>query len=255
MQVCTSSHTTCTKLLGEEVDQLTNKPQMSAVEHWEMSASTRWGQYITAAETAMIERALKEAPFPRRALDVGCGGGRWTRHLLDHGCTVTSVDVDQEAVDTTAARNPTATCLLVNARASAWPVADRSVSLIACIEVLPVSHSDWFFEEARRVLTQGGQLVTVAWNKSSLRGQVGDAFSRIRDRTPHPYYQSSYRAWRRNLRTSGFRVEAEHGLCWFPFGRASDSRWIPISEAAERRLHLSSFPTASPWVIVTATRV
>jgi hypothetical protein len=101
------------------------------------------------------------------------------------------------------------------------------VSLVVCIEVLPVAHSDWFSDEAHRVLTPGGRLVTVAWNRSSLRGRLADAFSHIRHRGPHPYCQPPYRAWRRDLLASGFRVDSEQGLCWFPFGRASNSRWSP----------------------------
>jgi SAM-dependent methyltransferase len=220
-----------------------------------MLAGTRWGRYITAAESDVIERAQEEARSPRSALDVGCGGGRWTRFLLERGWSVTSLDVDPGAVRATAARNPASTCLLVDPGSGELPAADRSVSLIVCIEVLPVSHSDWFFDEAHRVLTQGGRLVTVAWNSSSLRGRFADAVSRIRHRKPHPYYQTSYREWRRDLLASGFRVDAEHGLCWFPFGRASNSPFVPWGAAVERWLHLQSVPTLSPWVIVTATRL
>jgi SAM-dependent methyltransferase len=155
-----------------------------AVEHWDAIAATRWGRYITAAESALIEQAQTEAPAPRYALDIGCGGGRWTRFLLDRGWAVTSLDVDPDAVATTAARNPTAHCLLVGVADRELPVADHSVSLILCIEVLPVAHSDWFFREAHRVLVPGGVLVTVAWNSSSVRGKVTDAASRIRSRAP-----------------------------------------------------------------------
>jgi SAM-dependent methyltransferase len=225
------------------------------VERWEELAATRWGQYLTAAETAAIERAHALAPAGGRALDVGCGSGRWTRLLLDLGWSVTSTDVDPHAVRTTAARNPHADCRLVAPEDTRLPVEDGTVSLIVCIEVLPVAHSDWFPAGAYRALVPGGRMVTVAWNNASLRGRATDVASRIRDRKPHPYYQASYRAWRRRVRESGFRIEAEQGLAWLPFTRGSNSRFVPWAVAAERRLGLSSLPQLSPWVLVTAARI
>ena len=221
-------------------------------EYWDEVATRAWGRYLTEAEGRAVEEAQRTAPPPRAALDVGCGGGRWTRLLLDRGWSVTALDVDEEALARCAEHNPGATCLFARPGDVTLPAADASVSLLVCIEVMPVTHSDWFLAEARRVLVPGGRLVTVAWNRWSLRGVVTDLATRVRSGHPHPFYRFSYRAWRRSLRDHGFRVAAEQGLSWFPFGRVSDSPLVPVAVATEGAEHLGRLPTLSPWVLVTA---
>lgn len=223
--------------------------------YWEDLNGRAWGRYITARETAAIEAAQRAAPAPRRALDVGCGGGRWTRLLLDRGWAVTSIDVDPASVRACAELNPEADCSVVPADAEKLPAGDESVSLLLCIEVQPVVQADWFLPEVRRVLAPGGRMVLVTWNRWSFRGLATDAASWVRERRPHRFYRVSYRAWRRELRASGFAVAAERGMCWFPFGRASDSRLIPAAAALEGRLGLDRLPSVSPWVLVTAERL
>lgn len=225
------------------------------VAYWDEVATRTWGRYITEAERQTIDAAQAAAPHPRQALDVGCGGGRWTRLLLDRGWSVTGLDVDTEALAVYAERNPEARGIAVPTSNRELPAADGSVSLVISIEVLPVVHSDWFVAEAQRVLVPGGRLVTVVWNRWSLRGMVTDAGSRLRRQGPHDFYRASYRAWRRDLQTAGFEVTAERGLCWFPFGRVSNSPLVPISVAVERGLRLDRLPLLSPWVLVTATRL
>nr|WP_239522309.1 class I SAM-dependent methyltransferase [Geodermatophilus sabuli] len=227
---------------------------MGSVQYWEDVADRTWGRYIVAAETDAITEAQAAAPPPKHALDVGCGGGRWTDLLLEHGWSVTAVDVDPEALATCAGRNPAAEPVLVDPHDETLAAADHSVAVVVCIEVLPVTHSDWFCREASRVLVPGGRLVTVAWNRSSLRGRAAGARRRLREGRQHEHYQTSYRPWRRRLVEAGFRIEAERGLCWFPFGRASDSRLVPFCVAVERRLGLCRLPALSPWVLVTAVR-
>jgi SAM-dependent methyltransferase len=173
---------------------------------------------------------------------------------LDHGWSVTASDVDHEAVRICAERNPEAECLVVGAGEQSLSADDQSVSLVICIEVMPVMTSEWFLPEVRRVLVPGGKLVAIAWNRASVRGQAANAVSRIRRGQPHPYYRPSYRAWRRQAAREGLRVESEVGLCWFPFGRRSDSRLVPAAVGLERRLGLSRLPALSPWVLVTAHR-
>lgn len=226
----------------------------NTVRYWEAAASTTWGRYISAHERRIIELALATDPPSRRALDVGCGGGRWTRLAVDGGWAVTAVDVDAEAVRECAARNPGERCVVVDPDDESLPVPDGSVSALLCIEVVAVTHAGWFPTEAARALAPGGQLVTVVWNRQSLRGLFAAAVARVRQGESHRHYQGTYPTWRRTLTEAGFAVEDEIGLCWFPFGRFSDSRLVPACVALERRLGLSRLPWLSPWVVVRASR-
>jgi SAM-dependent methyltransferase len=227
----------------------------NGVQYWDAIASTKWGRYISAAEEGAIESAQATAPAPRAALDAGCGGGRWTRLLLDRGWSVTGFDVDPDAVRAHRDRNPEADCLIVDPNNERLPVADGAASLVVCIEVLAVAHSAWFPGEARRVLAPGGRVVAVVWNRHSLRGLLADWSARVRTEGSHPHYCTSYRDWRARLRRAGFTIDAEQGLCWFPFGRSSESRLISTCVVAERWLGLARLPSMSPWVLVTACRL
>ena len=229
-------------------------PGFRGPRYWDVVATHTWGRYLSELEATAIDEAQAAVPGPGRALDVGCGGGRWTRRLLDRGWSVTSLDVDAEAMQACALRNPEAERLLVAMDNRPLPVPDASVALVICIEVRAVVQSDWFLPEVRRVLVPGGRLVMVAWNRWSLRGLVSDVASRLRHGSPHSFYQSSYRDWRRRLRAGGLAVAKETGLAWFPFGRTSDSSLVPAAVTVEHRLGLRRLPTLSPWVLVTAER-
>ncbi|MCV2490660.1 methyltransferase domain-containing protein [Geodermatophilus sp. YIM 151500] len=230
------------------------RPSEGTPEYYGWLAARKWGTYIRTTEAQVIDEAQHMAPAPRKALDVGCGGGEWTEFLTNRGWSVTAVDVDPKSVRACEERNPDSVCALVGKDSRHLPAADESVSLVICIEVLAVSHSDWFLAEVKRVLVPHGRLVTVTWNRSSMRGLFADAAARIRSGTPHPHYQEPYRAWRRRLTDVGLEVEAERGLCWFPFSRASDSSLVPASAVLERRFGLSRLPALSPWVLVTGSR-
>lgn len=221
---------------------------------WEQAAATRWGSYITGIERATVLRAHGRAAPPRRALEVGCEGGRWSQLLTELGWTMTCTDVDATTLQACRARLPDATCVLVEPSAETLPCEDGSVNLLLCVEVRQLVQSDFFVPEAARVLAPGGVLVAVAWNLFSLRGLVGASVHRLRGMGPHPFYDRSYRSWERHLRSAGFDVLDRTGMCWFPFGRSSNSRLVPLATKLEGLLQLRRLASLSPWVIVTAQR-
>lgn len=227
---------------------------MTRATRWEHAAATRWGTYITTLERAAILRAHELASPPRRALEVGCEGGRWSSLLEQLGWSMTCTDVDPATLRTCQARLPSANCILVDPGAETIPGEDGSFNLLLCIEVRQLVQSDFFLPEAARVLVPGAALVAVTWNRFSLRGVAGAAVHRLRGLGPHPFYNRSYRSWERRLGQAGFDVIDRTGMCWFPFGRSSDSRLVPLATRLEDLLQLRRFPSFSPWVIVTAVR-
>lgn len=66
--------------------------------------SKSWGEYYENTKARKPSEFLVEAletymPTPGKALDLGCGAGRDTRHLLGRGFSVTAVDKDPGAED------------------------------------------------------------------------------------------------------------------------------------------------------------
>ncbi len=225
-----------------------------ATARWERVNESRWGRYISAAEKTLIEDAASQQTGIRRAVDTGCGGGRWTRLLVDRGWSVVSTDVDPIAVGVCRDRVPEADVRLIDSNTTSLPVDDHSSSLVICMEVNAVINSQWFLPEVRRVLVPGGHLVAVVWNRRSLRGGVADGIRRVRGSGGHTHYQRSYSSWRRDLKQNGLDVVHEQGLCWFPFSRSSDSALVDAAAFVERRARMNRLISLSPWVLVAAQR-
>jgi len=223
---------------------------------WEHVASTKWGAYVSKVEGTAILRAhnfAREA-FRRQgsAVEIGCDGGRWSCLLAELGWNMVCTEVKPESLQVCRERIPTAKCILVRGDEARLPCESNSIQLLVCIEVPSVINSDWFVDEAFRVLQGGGILVGMFWNQLSLRGLFGhlkSSWSGALD-----FYAHAYPAWRRTLSHRGFDLLYEEGYCWFPFRRDSGSVLVPYFTNMERRLRLNKCITASPWVAFVAAK-
>lgn len=227
---------------------------------WErIGANTTWGKYISDIERAAILRAQQLVPQPGQALEVGCEGGRWSVMLSELGWNMTCTDINAKSLEVAKARLPSAKFVQVQPADESLPCDRESMDLLLCVEVFHVVHARWFLTEAARVLRPGGVLVGVTTNSRSLRGLGYRAMSGI-DRERKKFleesqtYTRSYRDWKRQIASEGFRLKYEEGFCWLPFGRESNSRWVPFATGLERRLGLRRLISASPWIVFIAQR-
>jgi SAM-dependent methyltransferase len=229
---------------------------------WErVERTTRWGRYLADRERNGLDRAHVHVSPPGDALDIGCDAGRWSRVLHQRGWSLTCVDINADALEVCRRRIPGAQIVHVSPDARTLPTSDESVDLLLAYEVPEVSGADWFPSEAARVIRTGGALVMTYANPHSPRGGANAILSRLQRHPEAPgarqrnfYSGPGYRALRRRLRALGFRIAFEEGLCWFPFGRSSSSRLIPLATTLEARLGLRRLPTISGWVICVALR-
>lgn len=213
----------------------------------EAVAATRWGAYISERERAAILEAHRMAGSPGTVLDVGCDGGRWSILLADLGWQPVCIDVDADAVATCRRRLPDAACLCLEEGYEHLPCEDNDVNLVLCIEVPPVLHSEWFLPECRRVLMRGGLVVTVFWNRASLRGKFASA--RARRRGTYDYYKWRYDDWLEHAARAGFEEKWAEGLCWAPFARDSDSPFVRPAVQLERLMGLRKMTRFAPWIV------
>lgn len=221
---------------------------------WEKIATTKWGAYVSGVEKAAILRAQSLAGQNGQALEMGCEGGRWSKLLSDLGWQMTCVDIDRETLSVCQQKVPGAKCILTGAGDQTIPCGTSSMDLLLCIEVAPVIESEWFLAEAARVLRDGGILVGVVLNRTSVRARMHRWSNDIKSGGIE-YYKTSYRAWRNRLCAAGFQVEQEEGFCWGPFGRTSDSSLVPLFAKLERLLGLHRLAAISPWVAVIARKI
>jgi SAM-dependent methyltransferase len=220
--------------------------------YMERGAKTRWGTYVSEFERRAILKASDLAGPPTTALDVGCEGGRWSKLLVDRGWRITAIDIGEYAISLCQKRIPSAKCILVDPDDVTLPCETKSQGLVLCIEVPTVIASDWFMEEAWRVLRPEGLLVGVFENKLSLRGYARHLIARVKNE--YDYYNTIYGRWRKRLFRQGFKMIYEEGICWFPFSRTSDSPLVPVFTKLEQYLGLRRLVKVSPWIVFIAQK-
>ena len=102
----------------------------------------------------------------RRVLDAGCGAGYGTALLAQRADSVCGVDFSYEALEWASREYAGGKAAFGQADCSALPFRDDSFDLITAFEV--IEHlPDWqgFLREARRVLTDSGQLLVSTPNR------------------------------------------------------------------------------------------
>jgi SAM-dependent methyltransferase len=228
----------------------------TAMTRWDKVALTRWGEYVIAVEKRVILQAQQTAAPPAKALDWGCGSGRWSKLLHELEWQMTCVDVDAEALEICRQNVPAGRHILAERTARRVDCPDQSMRLLLCVEVGPVIERDWFLAEAHRILQRGGLLVSVWWNRHSCRGLACRLKYRLTaNKDAENYYNHSFGEQKRELVKAGFEISMAEGFCWWPFGRSSDSRWIPFFVRLERWLRLNRCVALSPWVMVIARKI
>ena len=219
---------------------------------WERAALTRWGRYITTLEKQVLARAGRMMGQPGVVFDFGCGEGRWTSLLREQGWRAICGDVDEVALAKCADRNPGCRCVKLTMGDNRFPVEDAAADLVLCIEVPGVLESAWFREETARVLKPGGMVVGIFHNRSSARGLLRAVLDKQGGQ--YCFYQMGFSPWSSRMRAVGLDIVHAEGLCWFPFGRMSNSPLIPASIFFERVFGLRSLPALSPWVAFIAVK-
>jgi SAM-dependent methyltransferase len=196
--------------------------------------------------TGMFER-------PGHAVDMGCGGGRWSKLLADAGWSVTCADVNAEALAICRRNVPAATSILADPTGHAIPSPSDCASLLLCIEVVPLIEARWFLNEVHRVLEPDGLFVGVHINGRSWRA-LAWRLKHLISSDEGRFYNEAYSDWRDRLVATGFEMVHEESCCWGPFSRDSNSPFVPAFARAERALRLHRVITWSPWVVFIARK-
>ena len=125
-------------------------------------------------DAPMIERLRRLGGG--RALDVGCGEGRFCRILRAEGFEPVGLDPTSELLDAARAKDPDSR--YVEGRAEALDFADASFDLVvACLSLIDIEHADRAIAEMARVLKPGGTLLVA--NLTGLSSaRAGDGWRR-----------------------------------------------------------------------------
>jgi SAM-dependent methyltransferase len=143
---------------------------MSAVDNGWQSSASAWiadmgdrgdfgRRYIL--DPVMVPRALARAP--RKALDVGCGEGRFCRMLRRRGVDIVGIDPTPALIGAARTRDPDGVYL--EARAEQLPFANEAFDLVVSyLSLVDIPDSESAILEMARVLAPGGALLIANLN-------------------------------------------------------------------------------------------
>jgi SAM-dependent methyltransferase len=143
--------------------------------------------YAASTELRPVEGVLFSSNAERlsgRVLELGCGAGRLTGHLLELASSVDAMDIATNMVEYCRRRYPAATFNQGDLRESAsWGSGPWSAIVAgwALIDVLNDEERGAFLEDAHRLLTPGGMLLFSSHNlaaAAALRGPLGSISAR-----------------------------------------------------------------------------
>jgi SAM-dependent methyltransferase len=226
--------------------------------HWERVAQSSWGRYLTEVEKDVILRGEAWSGGPGKAVDLGCGGGRWSKLLAGLGWEMSCMDTNRHALALCQQKVASAKCILAAAGDRTLPIASRTANLALCIEVIPLIEAEWFVPEVHRILLPRGILIGVYINGRSLRGiawRIKHKLLGVQDTVESEFYRSSYPEWKQRLLGNGFEMLHEESCCWGPFTRDSNSPFVPACAKMERALRLHRVVNWSPWVVFVARKL
>jgi SAM-dependent methyltransferase len=112
-------------------------------------------------DPVMLPRALSRSP--RKALDVGCGEGRFCRMLSPHGIGVTGIDPTPALL--AAARAHDSTCTYLEGVAECLPFDDNAFDLVVSyLSLIDIPDMQAAISEMARVLSPGGTVLIANLN-------------------------------------------------------------------------------------------
>jgi len=207
--------------------------------HWELAAKTRMGKYLTDVERVFIERAV-DFSKTELVLDVGAESGRISLIALNTKTNVVSIDIDRVSLKRLKQRTQQAYIVVADARK--LPFIDEVFDAAFMIEVLDyIPELKVALNECNRTLKLYSNCVLSFGNKSSfkakLKGLKGSS------------YLHSHKCVMQDLSKTGFRLHAQVGYNWLPFGRISQNWLVPIFVWLERTFGLRKLYRYSPWVM------
>jgi MPBQ/MSBQ methyltransferase len=177
-----------------------------------------------------------------RILDVACGPGATTRHLMRsyEPANITAINISEAQLAAASKRAPGCTFLRMDATRLAFP--DEHFDAVMCVEAaFHFNTRATFFREVLRVLKPGGSLVLTDMLFRGFMKPIGD-FGQV----PPANFVRGIEGYRKEFEAAGFEnigVEDVTQPCLHGFGRHL-ARW-PIAEYRQGRMGLGKTIAAS----------
>ena len=128
-----------------------------------MTGEPLWVNRYFARSQQMAYRALFDlTPSPRpgaRALDIGCGAGRWARLLSEHGYQTVGIDLQQALIEAARSRYPNIDFLRTSVQEYSFQAPFDLVSSVEVIRHNPYEEQLVMIAKIRESLVEGGYVI------------------------------------------------------------------------------------------------
>ena len=130
---------------------------------------TDYGKKVDQIEKQLVTRLLKNLTHGK-ALEIGCGTGHWTEFFYDLGFKITGIDIAEKMLDIAREKLPNVDCMIADA--TALPFDNETFDYVFTITTFEfIEDQKQAFDEAFRVLKNGGYFLIGALNLNSELGQ------------------------------------------------------------------------------------
>jgi 2-polyprenyl-3-methyl-5-hydroxy-6-metoxy-1,4-benzoquinol methylase len=190
-------------------------------------------RYHAGLQRRVYRDLLSHVPPPAksaRALDVGCGGGRWCRLLADEGYRTVGIDLQDSLVAASRRRYPDIEFHTASVQEFSSKAPFDLISTVTVVQHIPLEEQVAVVRRLRALMRTGGHVI---------------ALENVRDQAPHVFARS-IGEWRELFHDAGFEPLEERPYDYSPCSRSLRRL---IDAAAARRA-----PSANPTPATLNTR-
>ncbi len=163
-------------------------------------------QYYANFQKTVYQKLVALLPLPTtrvRALDVGCGAGRWCRLLAGKGYDTVGIDLQAELIEMNRRRNPNIDFFCTSIRDFSAEDAFDLISSVTVIQHIPFEEQDVVIQKLRELLKTNGYAIIL---------------ENIRDQGIH-VFSNTIKGWQAKFEKAGFQSIAIQRYEYSPFLR------------------------------------
>ena len=192
--------------IWKHLDRNKDKAGLSNVCH--PGAPLWYNKFFAYWQRTNINRMVRKIPSNnKKALEIGCGTGRWCKLLSEQGFKVTGIDIQSETIQQN--KRLIGECNFYEMSADELGLEDNAFDLVLSITVLqhmPYTTQEKIFKEIYRVLKVNGRLLLLENTK---------------DKAPH-VFSRPFEEWKMALESQGFELVDSTGQGYVPLLRLFD---------------------------------
>jgi 2-polyprenyl-3-methyl-5-hydroxy-6-metoxy-1,4-benzoquinol methylase len=165
-----------------------------------------YNKFIARFQRKIYQKLMKLVPAPQpghRALDIGCGAGRWCRLLLECGYDVTGIDLQPDLIEADRKRYPNIKFFNIAAQDFNPEAPFDLISTVTVIQHNPFEEQDVVIRKMRQMLKPGGHVIAL----ENTFEQAANTHS------------NSIEVWKSKFEKAGFATVAVQRYDYIPFLR------------------------------------